>query len=320
MHKLLFSETKNKILSVFIVTVGALLGFEALSYIIGIYQLRGSLYVAMYVYAFHIFWLTFLFDLHLKKRGVLANARLNYKGWKMLQMAFIDRIEHLRKWEYFRHYQNYLVLPGLIYWGTATLLFLNPFDRGFKQTLIIFSTLALSVAYWFMKEHISRRLEHEDHWIKALSLVKLYAGFIIFSSAVGVTFYFGYNASFLFSAVISVTFFLLYQALFQHRLLNFSIFMWIVIISLTMGIVSLWVYSNWSSEYLTAGLVMLAIYNSMWGILHHYLDHTLTKKIAFEYLAMMVFIVSFVFASHNFNQNRLEQSGIQSNGSNQSED
>ena len=69
-----------------------------------------------------------------------------------------------------------------------------------------------------------------------------------------------------------------------------------------MALVSFWVYSNWNSEYLTAGLVMLAVYNAAWGILHHRLDNTLTKKVAFEYLAMMVFIVTLVFAGHNFNQ------------------
>src|SRR6185503_2499821 len=126
----LFNETKQKFLSTLIVTFGAFLGFEALSYIIGIYQLRGSLYVAFYVYAFHIFWLTFVFDLHLKKRGVLANARLNHKGIKMVWMACQDRIEHLRRWDYLRHYQNYLVLPGLLYWGTVILLFLNPFKTN----------------------------------------------------------------------------------------------------------------------------------------------------------------------------------------------
>ena len=47
MHKPLFTETKNKILSVLIVTLGALFGFEALSYVIGMYQLDSSLYVAL---------------------------------------------------------------------------------------------------------------------------------------------------------------------------------------------------------------------------------------------------------------------------------
>jgi hypothetical protein len=299
---MLMHETKQKILSTLIVTLGAFLGFEALSYIIGIYQLGDSLKVALYIYAFHIFWLTFIFDLHLKKRGVLANARLNHQGLRMFWMAFHERIEHLRRWDYLRHYQNYLVLPGIIYWTTVSLLFINPFETVLKQTVTICSTIALSIAYWFMKEHVSRKLEHEEHWIKALSLVKLYAAFLVFSSIIGVTFYFAYGAAFIFSAVISLTFLLVYQALFQHRLLNFSIFLWVVMIALTMGILALLVYSNWSAEYFTAGLVMLAVYNAMWGILHHHLDHNLTKKIAFEYLAMMILIVTFVLASHNFNQ------------------
>ncbi|MBX4191176.1 MAG: hypothetical protein KW804_00010 [Candidatus Doudnabacteria bacterium] len=296
------SETKNKIISVVLVTLGAFLGFEALSYAIGMYQLGDSLNVALYIYAFHIFWLTFIFDLHLKKRGVLATARLNNKGVKMVWMAFQERIEHLGKWEYLRHYQNYLVLPGIIYWTTVSLMFINPFEIFLKQTILILSTIALSIAYWFMKEHVSKKLEHEDHWIKALSLVKLYAAFLVFSSIIGVTFYFGYKPGFVFSAVLSMTFLLIYQALFQHRLLNFSIFLWVLIISVVMAVTALWIYVNWSTDYFTAGLVMLAVYNAMWGILHHHLDHNLTKKIAFEYVAMMLLIVSFVLAGHNFNQ------------------
>lgn len=298
----LFNEQKQKYLSTLIVTSGAFLGFEALSYIMGIYQLRSSIVVSFYIYAFHIFWLTFLFDLHFKKRGVIANARLNYKGVKMFWEAFKDRISHVRKWEYLRHYQNYLVLPGIIYWSVVILMLLNPFNGTLKQLIVFSSTFAMSVAYWFMKEHISRKLEHEEHWIKILSLVKLFAAFLVYSATLGVTFYFGFEPLFLFASTLTVTFLLVYQALFQHRLLTFKIFMAIICIALMMGIVSIWVYSNWSTEYFTGGLVMLAMYNTLWGILHHYLDKTLSRRVLFEYLVMTVFIISALFASHNFNQ------------------
>ena len=296
------SEQKEKFLSTLIVTIGAFLGFEALSYIIGIYQLKGSLYVAFYVYAFHIFWLTFLFDLHLKKRGVLATAKLNHRGIRMVWEAFIQRIEHVRKWEYLRHYQNYLVLPGLLYWSAVILLFLNPFDYQLKQLIVISSTAALSVAYWYMKEHISRRLEAMDHWIRVLSVVKLFAAFLVYSAAVGTTIHFGFGPDFLFAAAATLTFLLLYQALFQHRLLNFQIVIWILVIAFAQGVASYWVYNNWNTEYFTAGLVMLAVYNTLWGILHHHLDKTLTRKVVFEYVIMMVFIITFLLAGHNFNQ------------------
>lgn len=298
----LVGETKHKLLSTLIVTVASFLGFEALSHIIGVYQLKGSLYVAFYVYAFHIFWLTFVFDLHLKKRGVLAIARLNHRGTKMFWEAFKNRVAHMRKWEYLRHYQNYLVLPGIIYWGTVTLLFLNPFKYQLKQLIAASSTIALSVAYWYMKEHVSKNLETRDHWLKVLSIVKLYAAFLIFSAIFGVTLVYAFGATFLFAANLTLTFLLLYQALFQHRLLDFSIFLWIALIAIAQAVLAVAVFSYWNNEYFAAGLVLVAVYNTMWGILHHYLDKTVTKKLVFEYFVMMLFIISFVLATHNFNQ------------------
>ncbi|OGE88095.1 MAG: hypothetical protein A3J07_01540 [Candidatus Doudnabacteria bacterium RIFCSPLOWO2_02_FULL_49_13] len=296
------SESYQKFLSTLIVTIGAFLGFEALAYSIGLYQLRQSLYLSFYIYAFHIFWLTFIFDLHLKNRGVLAAVWI--EGWdlKIIWKALLQRFDYMFNWHHFRHFQNYLVLPGLLYWSAVTLLFLNPFNFGLKQALVLFTTIAMGVTYWFMKEHISRRLEAIDWWIRILSIAKLFAAFLVYSALIGITFHFGYDATFLLLAVSTVTFLLIYQALFQHNLLNFSILLWIVIASLVMAIVSLWVYSNWNTQYFTAGVVMLAVYNSLWGILHHYLDGTLTRKIVFEYLVMMILVVSVLFASHNFNQ------------------
>jgi hypothetical protein len=296
------SERKQKYLSNFIVTLGAFLGFEALNYTIGIFQLKISLYLALYIYVFHIFWLTFLFDLHLKKRGVLANARINHKGAKMLWEALKERLAHISNWNYFRHYQNYLVLPGMIYWGAVSLLFLNPFKGELKQMIIWSATFAMGVAYWFMKEHISRRLEAEFSWIKILSLVKLYAAFLLYSTLIAVSFRYSFSVGFLMLGTMTVSFLLIYQALFQHHLLNFHIFIWNVIIALAMGIIAAWVYTYWNAEYFTGGLVMLAVYNTMWGILHHQLDKTLSRKIVFEYVLMMILIISFLFAGHNFNQ------------------
>ncbi len=302
MHNPLFGEHKQKILSNIIVTFGAFLGFEALGYSFGLYQLNDSLYLSFYIYAFHIFWLHFLFDLHLKNRGVLASARLNHRGIKMFWEAFKLRFVYMANWNHFRHYQNYLVLPGMIYWSAVILLFLNPFKGQLKQLIIVSSTISMSVSYWYMKEHISRKLEASDHWIGILSVVKLFGAFLVYSAVIGTTQYFDFGADFLVLATLTLTFLLIYQALFQHGFLKFRTFIWIIIISLAQSVVALWVYNNWNSEYFTAGIVMAATYNTFWGILHHYIENTLSKKVIFEYLAMMVLVVSFLFASHNFNQ------------------
>lgn len=298
----LMNEQKQKYLSTLITSGVAFLGFEALSYIVGIYQLKTAVLVSLYVYAFHIFWLTFLFDLHLKKRGVWAEVKVSFQGIELFFEAFKRRVEHVRKWEYLRHYQNYLVLPGIIYWSTVALMFLNPFQNEFKQLLVITASFCMSVAYWFMKEHVSRKLEAHDSWIKVLSLVKLFAAFLIYSAIIGIATRFGYDAYFLLYSIFVVTFLLVYQALFQHKLLTFQIFLWIIIIALILGIVSVLVYSNWNTEYFTAGLVLLAVYNCLWGILHHHLDRTLSRRLVFEYVVMMLFVVSFLLASHNFDQ------------------
>jgi len=294
------SEQKQKFLSTVIVGIGALLGFLALSFIASIYQVKTYLWVSIYVYIFHIFWLTFLFDLHFKNKGVLANARLNHRGLRMFWEAFKDRSEHVFNWHYFSHYQNYLVLPGIIYWSAVMLIFLNPFKEFLKQLIVISATLSMTVAYWYFKEIFSRRMEAEEFGIKILSLVKIFAAFLIYSAILGMTWYFGLTPELLILSVFGATFFLLYQALFQHRLLDLVTYLLIIGIGLVIALVSNFVYMRWQINYLTGGLVMSVVYNSLWGMLHHYLDRNLTKKLVFEYVLMTILILSFIFASHDF--------------------
>lgn len=300
--KKLFSEHKNKIFSTAIVTMGAFLGFEAVSYSIRIYQLSTALQLSIYIYFFHIFWLTFIFDLHLKKISIIGAYLSGKLNFQIFKGALKERFAHVMNWQYFRHYQNYLVLPGIIYWTVVVLLFSNPFNHVLKQSLILLTTFAMGVAYWYMKEHVSRKLEHDHEWIKILAIVKLFAAFTSYSALLAVSLRYGYGPMFLFAATLALTFFLIYQALFQHKLLNFDTFMWVIIISFFMGIVALWVYDNWNTQYFTGGLVMLSVYNSLWGILHNYLDKTLNRRVVFDYLVMTIFIISVLFASHNFNQ------------------
>lgn len=296
------NEQKNKILSIVIVAATALLGFEAISYTIRIYQLRPALHLSIYVYAFHIFWLAFVFDLHFKKRGVWAMLRPSHSGLHLFWAGLKERWAHLGQWAYLRHFLNYLVLPGILYWATVVLLFLNPFNHALKQSLIVAATFALSVAYWFMKEHVSRQLEHRASWIRVLAVVKLLAAGLAYAALLGVTFRYGFGGAFLLSSTMIVTFLLVYQALFQHRLLTWQTFLWVVAIALGLGVCAFWVFRYWNTQYFTGGLVMLAVYNTLWGLLHHYLDQTLTRRVVLDYLMMAVFVISVLLASHNFHQ------------------
>ena len=298
----LFNQQKQKILSTLIVTIGAFVGFEALSYVVSLYQLKSALYLSFYIYIFHVLWLMFVFDLHLKKRGILAELRLNHEGMSLIWQALKARFAYMFNWHHYRHFQNHLVLPGLLYWSCVILIFLSPFNYILKQVIILATTLSMNIGYWFMKEHVSSQLEAQLTSLKFLALVKLFAAFMVYAAVMGVTIHFGYGSWFLGSATAVVTFLLVYQALFQHNFISVSSFLWIVIISLILAGVSMLVYRFWNTQYFAAGLVMLAVYNTLWGLLHHHLEQTLTKKIVFEYLAMTALVISLLLGSHNFDQ------------------
>jgi hypothetical protein len=282
--------------------LGTFFGLQALSFSIGIFQLKSSVALAFYLYAFLVVWMTFLFDLHLKKRGVLANARLNHKGFKMVWEAFKERVDYVRHWKNWRHFQNYLLMPCVIYWSVFALMVMNPFDAVLKQGIIVSSSIALTVTYWFLKEHVSRQLESTSSWVHLLSATKLFAAFLAYSALVGITFNYGYNLEFLVLWVFAVTFFLVYQALFQHDKINFQSTLWIVMFAVVQALSAYWIYANWNTEYFAAGVAMVAVYNTLWGLLHHHLDKNLSRKVVFEYLTMLVLVISILFANHNFNQ------------------
>lgn len=299
MRKLL-SEQEQKFLSTLIVSLGAFLGFEALSIIIGLYQIKVYLWLSIFIYFFHVVWLMFLFDLHLKKRSVIGAFFSGELEGSMIKQALKERFLYMKNWHHFRHFQNFLVLPAVLYWAAVVLVFLNPFKEPLKQMVVILASLSMTVAYWYFKDFLSKQLEMHELGARILSLVKLIAAFLVFSAALGAIWYFGLHWSFLVLAVFCLTFILIYQSLFQHRLLSLQVYPLVLATSFLVALTSFFIYFYWGVNYLTGGLVILGVYNSLWGILHHHLEKTLTKKLAFEYVAMLVLILSFLIAVQDF--------------------
>ncbi|MGE5297842.1 MAG: hypothetical protein ACM3KM_01640 [Acidobacteriaceae bacterium] len=298
--KPIISEFKQKVLSSAVSVLLTFAGFEALSYLIGrTYQLEIFAGLALNIYILHLIWLIFLFDLHLRKRAILLELA-EHKGFVLFQKALALRVAHLFQWTYFRHYLNFLILPSIVFWSVVTLICLNPFNNGVKQAVIVFASLCMSVAYWHFKESFNRRFEVHHLGIKILNLVKILAAFLFFAAVLGFTFYFGYGPWFLGVSVFAGSFILVYQALFQHKLFNWSLFWPVSVLSLIVGLTSFAVFSVWSSNYLTGAVIILAVYNTCWGILHHYLDKDLTQKLVYEYVLLMILAVSVMIASHDF--------------------
>ncbi|MBI2607517.1 MAG: hypothetical protein HYW51_01705 [Candidatus Doudnabacteria bacterium] len=294
------TELQHKTLSTFIVTAISFLGFQALVFIVSIYQLGQYFRAAFWIYAFLVFWLLFIFDLHLRNRGVFALLKLKHNGVRLVWEALKKRVEHVFNWHYFSHLLAFLVLPSIIFWSTVALIALNPFAEQIKQIIVVMTVINLAVAYWYFTERFSKKLEAHELGLKVLNLVKLFAAYLAAASILGLTWYFGFGEGFLLAGIFTLTFLVMYQALFQHKLLKLSSEFYALGVAGACSLAGLWLYSNWDLQYFSGGIVVLATYNALWGILHHHLDQSLNKKLVGEYLLMLLVVFSILFATHNF--------------------
>ena len=293
------NHNTQKLLSVVIACAATYFGFQALDLISGIYQIGTYFTVSWYVYAFHVFWLTFLFDLHLKGGGHLAHARSHFKGVAIFWHAFKGRVRHLYHWTYLRHYLNYLILPTIVYWSVVFLMYLNPFHELFKDGLIILSTAALGVIYWYLKEAFSHHMEVRVTGLKILALAKVLGAYLAYTSLLSLGWYYALGLNVLLPAVFIISFLLVYQVLFQHRLLKIHMYPSIMAFASVMALIFATVYQNWGINYYVAGLLVAIFYNTFWGILHRYLDKTLTRRLLIEYVFMLVVLASLILATQN---------------------
>ncbi len=135
---------QQKLFSAISVAISVFGSLQALAYILNLNQLAIFVHLSFWVYLYLIVKMSLLYDLHFKNPGAFARAKILHeniahwfvRSWKIGFSAFWDRLSHVRKWEHFRQVQNYLVLPGLIFWSTVSLLYLN-FGRIFLQQIFI---------------------------------------------------------------------------------------------------------------------------------------------------------------------------------------
>ncbi len=264
------------------------LGLESLSFVIGQYQVAIFLQVSFYVYLFLIFWQSFVFDLHLK-------------GVHPIRRGLKERFGYMLERGHWLHFQNYLVLPGVIYWMTVALLYLRPFEEAFKQTVIVFSTLALTIGFWYLKKTFYRHGEASRNTRQLIFLAKVYASYLAFAASLGVVRYFGLGVGLFVAVVFCLTFLLFYQAFFQHHSLNFAAFRLMLAAGSLLAILAYIIFYIWNVNYYSAALVLTAFYNTIWGVIHHqYIDRDLTREIVLEYVAVLFLILVIVFSTTNF--------------------
>ncbi len=291
----IIDPSKQKFVIILVAALTTFFGLEVASQTLATYQLPLFLRVSLYVYLFLIFWQTFVFDLHLKKAG--SWRALEHSLWQALKARF----EYLKERHHWLHFQNYLILPGFIYWMTVALLFLNPFDELRKQVWIFLSTVALSGGFWYLKTVFYSHREASRISREVIFLAKLYASYLSFAAGLGLVRYFGLGAEFFTLTAFLITFWLLFQALFQHHFIGFQTLKFLLLAGIGMAAAGYFVYSLWNVNFYSGGLVLAAVYNTIWGLVHHkFIDQNLTRRIVYEYLAVLFVILVIVFGTTNF--------------------
>ena len=283
---------------VFIVVAGS---FGALINIINLNQPILMFYVALAVWAVLWFWIAFLYDLHFKNRQVW-NVTL-----KNLGEAFYDRFKHLLLWKEYSRALHYLLLPGLLFWSTVVLFYIELGHGKIQFIFAALTTLALTLNYYFIKEVFSRKSEIVDEDIfVSLSVVKVYAAAVVFGSTMAIMRRFCLEPTLFSSAIFSLTFLLIYQALHQHKLVNARNFFVNLVIAGIMAVIAHSVYIFWGYNFYTAAIFFAAVYNLLWGGFHYWLDRALTPRAFAEIVLVCLVISGIVFSATNFRARLLD--------------
>ena len=265
--------------------------FEGLIAILNLNQPQLFFKTGFYAGLFYIIYVALIYDLHYKDRS----------GFSASFSAIAARFKHLLDFKFIREWLHYLILPGLIYWGSLAVFFLNFGFPKIQQLVAVFSSAAFLVNYLYLKEIFRRGKETVDRDIfVALSVVKIYASTLVFGAALALVRSYCLSSWFLGAGIFALSFLLIYQALFQHRLINYKNLTASLLMSLAMSAISFFVLVFWGYNYFTAAVFLAACFNLMWGIFHYHLDHALTWQAFWEILVINALIAGMVFGVTNF--------------------
>lgn len=308
LNKKITTPLNRKLFMISSVSLLVFLGFQALSYIIGLNEVSIFLTVAASLYLYLLIKISFVFDLNLKKARAYEEATEYYNKLKLVPLKELRivfrgtwvRFQYLRHWRNWRHFQNYLILPGFVYWGVIILLFLNPFTLLTKQLLIIFGTILMTVVMWHFKMvfitygRASVKLRYLMFSSMILSL------FLIHSGMLGLKWYFAESTPVYIVAVFACSFLLFYQSLFHRAAVNFKNISTVFLGALIMAAVAWLVVSIWTVNYYSAGALLAGIGYTYWGLFLLHLAKKLTLRQVLEHAWVMVFVLFFVLATTNF--------------------
>lgn len=303
------SKKFRKTFLVFVVSLAGFLALEAISFLAGIYQLETFLRIAVLIYLFIIAFISFTFDLRLKPPGSLRRSRYYYqysksrfsKLFKIIARSLALRFHYLKSWPHWRHFQNYLILPSVLYWGVVLLIFLNPFSVFKKQFFVVVSAclFALIVGYLkFVFIGYSSTAVRVRYMMFAVTMITAFA---FYASLLGVVWYLGLPDFYFTGAAALITFLLLYQSLFHHAQLNLEKNLKFAFLgSFIIWIASSAVWRYWALNYYTAGIILATVLHLYWSLTLQAIQKRLTWARAWEYILIFALLVVFALSMTNF--------------------
>lgn len=303
------SNREQKGFLVFATTLTVFFGFQAVAFSAAIYQLGTFLNLSLLIYFFLIGIVMFVFDIKFKIPSSWSRSAYYYQHnkhrlkkvlsiiWRALRLRFL----YIRSWHNWLYFQNYLILPTVLYWGAVLLIFLNPFDSLRKQIFIICATLMLAIVFWFFKTLFQSFNSTALEARYLMFSVMVLSAFMIFAPSLGLVWYLGLPPSVFVLAIACFAFLLLYQSLFHHSRLDLaSNIKYAFFGALFLALAAFVVTKFWSVNYFSAGTLLAGCLFWYWSLVLQWLQGRLTLKRAAEYTGLFLLIVLFVLATTNF--------------------
>lgn len=286
----------QKIISTTLIFFAVAFSFAVLTIIVNLNQPTIFLKTAVVVWLYIWLKIALLYDLHFKYHG--KSKSLTPHMW---MDALKDRFDHLLHWKYYSQALIYLLLPGILFWSTVTLLYVEMGHEKLQYIFAVLSTIALTVNYAYIKEAFLRKQEKLDRDIFiALSVVKVYTSALMFAASISIMRRFCLDPELFVMAIFCIVFLLLYPALWQHKLITIKNILYILGISAVLSLVSYYIYIYWGYNFVTAAIFFAVIYNLFWGIFHYHLDKALTRKTLFEIILVCAILAYMVLSITNF--------------------
>jgi len=227
-----------------------------------------------------IFWIYLIGSCLILIGIILWSIGLQFKKWFSLEI-----ITH----------SIYLLLPILFY--LANLFFLLLIQTVFfRQIFLLVNTVLCLMILMGMRgiilnleQNIKPRLTYNF-----LVLSTIWTGFLLYS--VILAFYRDLNLSIwlIISFFFLINILLYYQILHLFGALKRRALIYSLVIALILSEI-VWVLCFWPLEYFYSGLLLTIVSYIFWGVSHHQLENTLTRKLILEYLIIGIIIFILIF-------------------------